>query len=164
MRETVMTLGTGSGIKVVMERGDEDYSTTMTFAAKGGIFCIAFEDGDTQYCDMRDLNNITYYGFDYVEEQWWAESVSLDEAKQILEFDMLFTYHENDLTAADRTATTLTVDGKSIDVYQYDFEYGEVMKLDQATGICLYYVDDDWFEIMRVFLLEGVEDVSLPIL
>lgn len=164
LREIVMFLGAGSGIKVVMERGDEDYSTTMTFAAKGGIFCITFEDGDTQYCDMRDLDNVTYYSFDYVEEQWWAESVSLDEAKQILEFDMLFTYHENDLTAADRTATTLTVDGKSIDVYQYDFEYGEVMKLDQTTGICLYYVDDDWFEIMRVFLLEGVEDVSLPIL
>ena len=164
LRETVMTLGSGSGIKVVMERGDEDYSTTMTFAAKGGIFCIIFEDGDTQYCDMRDLNNITYYSFDYVEDQWFAESVSLDEAKRNLEFDMFFTYNSIEYDAADRTATTLTVDGKSIDVYQYDFEYGEVMKLDQTTGICLYYVDDDWFEIMRVFLLEGVEDVSLPIL
>ena len=164
LRETVMTLGSGSGIKVVMERGDEDYSTTMTFAAKGGIFCIIFEDGDTQYCDMRDLNNITYYSFDYVENQWLAESVSLDEAKRNLEFDMFFTYNYMEYDAADRTATTLTVDGKSIDVYQYDFEYGEVMKLDQTTGICLYYVDDDWFEIMRVFLLEGVEDVSLPIL
>ena len=164
LRQTVIDLGAGSGIKVVMERGDEDYSTTMTFAAKGGIFCITFEDGDTQYCDMRDLNNITYYGFDYVENQWLAESVSLDEAKQILEFDMLFTYNHMEYDAADRTATTLTVDGKSVNVYQYDFEYGEVMKLDQTTGICLYYVDDDWFEIMRVFLLEGVEDVSLPIL
>ena len=104
------------------------------------------------------------YGFDYVENQWLAESVSLDEAKRNLDFEMFFTYNYMEYDAADRTATTLTVDGKSIDVYQYDFEYGEVMKLDQTTGICLYYADDDWVEVMRVFLLEGVDDLELPLL
>ena len=164
LRERVMALGAGSGIKVVMERGDQDLTYTITFTAKGGIFCITFEDGDTQYCDMRDVDNIIYYSYDYGENQWATDNISLDAAKQILEFGMFFTYNYMEYDAADRTATTLTVDGKSIDVYQYDFEYGEVMKLDQTTGICLYYADDDWFEVMRVFLLEGVDDLELPLL
>ena len=158
LRDTVMRLGMGDGVKIVMTIDENTY----TFVGKDGVF-FTDVDGFSMYYDLRDEENIDCYYSD--GENWGVEPLdSLDAARS--EMLSVFNYHYANYDSATRTEKSVTIGKSNVSAYRYETDNGDVFELDQNTGIVLYYNDGDgWIEEVTTFLLgDDVEDIELPAL
>ncbi len=158
LHDTVMRLGMGDGVKIVMTVDEATY----TFVGKEGVFFTEV-DGLSMYYDLRDEENIDCYYYD--GENWGVEPLdSLDAARSAML--SVFNYHYANYDSATRTEKSVTIGKSNVSAYRYETDNGDVFELDQTTGIVLCYDDGEgWIEEVTTFLLgDDVEDIELPAL